>query len=80
MTTKQDTKIADLQKDTVQLNGTQPMATDYGIKISNTDNWLRTVDGSTTGPSLLEDQIAREKVCSPFFCFVVTGILIKGYR
>lgn len=67
MTTKQDTKLADLQKDTVQLNGTQPMVTDYGIKISNPDNWLRTVNDSTTGPSLLEDQIAREKVHFPRF-------------
>lgn len=62
MTPKQDTKQADLQKDTVEVNGSQPLTTDYGIKVNNTDNWLRGVDGSTTGPSLLEDQIAREKV------------------
>lgn len=57
-----DPKQADLAQNTVEINPSQPMATDSGVKISDPDNWLRTVDGSHTGPSLLEDQIAREKV------------------
>ena len=60
--TSADTKLADLQKDTVDVNTGQHMTTDYGIKISNLDNWLRVADDKHTGPSLLEDQIAREKV------------------
>lgn len=60
--TSTDTKLADLQKDTVELNNNQHMTTDYGAKISNPDNWLRVVDEKHSGPSLLEDQIAREKV------------------
>lgn len=61
--TSADPKLADLQKDTVELDNKKHMTTDYGIKISNPDNWLRVVDDKYTGPSLLEDQIAREKVC-----------------
>ncbi|KAJ6044676.1 uncharacterized protein N7446_002870 [Penicillium canescens] len=57
-----DGKFADLQKDTVELNSKQHMSTDYGIKITDPDHWLRVVDGKKTGPSLLEDQIAREKI------------------
>ncbi|OGE48747.1 hypothetical protein PENARI_c026G07932 [Penicillium arizonense] len=57
-----DGKFADLQKDTVELNSKQHMSTDYGIKITDPDHWLRVVDEKKTGPSLLEDQIAREKI------------------
>ncbi|KAJ5309101.1 hypothetical protein PENANT_c020G10551 [Penicillium antarcticum] len=57
-----DGKFADLKKDTVELNGKQNMTTDYGIKISDPDHWLRVADEQKTGPSLLEDQIAREKI------------------
>ena len=55
-------KYADLQKDTVDIQDKQHMTTDHGVKISNPDQWLRVVDEKKTGPSLLEDQIAREKV------------------
>lgn len=57
-----DGKHADLQKDTVDVYAKQHMTTDHGVKISNPDQWLRVVDEKKTGPSLLEDQIAREKV------------------
>lgn len=59
-----DGKIADLQKDTYELNDKTHMTTDYGIKISDTDHWLRVANEKNTGPMLLEDQIAREKVRS----------------
>jgi catalase len=62
-----DGKIRDLEKDTFEINDKQHMTTDYGIKISDPDHWLRVGDNSYTGPSLLEDQIAREKVRS--ICF-----------
>lgn len=57
-----DGKFADLQKDTIEVNDKQHMTTDNGVKISNPDQWLRIVDEKNLGPSLLEDQIAREKV------------------
>jgi catalase len=60
-----DGKFADMQKDTIELNDKDHMTTDYGIKISDPDHWLRVADEKKTGPMLLEDQIAREKVCSP---------------
>lgn len=59
-----DGKAADLAKDTVDIDTKQHMTTDHGVKISNPDQWLRAVDDKRTGPSLLEDQIAREKVDS----------------
>jgi len=61
-TSVEDGKFRDMAKDTVELNGKQHMTTDYGIKISDPDHWLRVGSNSNTGPSLLEDQIAREKV------------------
>jgi catalase len=58
----EDGKFADMQKDTVDVHAKQHMTTDYGIKISDPDHWLRVADDKSTGPSLLEDQIAREKI------------------
>lgn len=58
----EDGKFRDMEKDTTELNGKQHMTTDYGIKISDPDHWLRVGNNSNTGPSLLEDQIAREKI------------------
>lgn len=58
-----DGKFADMAKDTVDVHAKQHMTTDYGIKISDPDHWLKVVDEKKTGPMLLEDQIAREKVC-----------------
>lgn len=56
-------KRIDLEHDTANINMKQPMTTDHGVRVENTDQWLRVVDDKHTGPSLLEDQIAREKVC-----------------
>ncbi|PKY05614.1 catalase-domain-containing protein [Aspergillus campestris IBT 28561] len=56
-----DAKQADMKNETVELSN-QPMTTDYGIKVSDPDHWLRVVDEKRTGPSLLEDPIAREKI------------------
>ncbi|KAG2414948.1 catalase A [Aspergillus terreus] len=57
-----DKKVVDLEPDTVNVHTDQPMTTDHGVRISNTDNWLRAVDNQHSGPSMLEDQIAREKI------------------
>ncbi|WEW61490.1 catalase 1 [Emydomyces testavorans] len=58
----EDKKIKDLEKDTTDVHKPGTITTDSGTKVTNTDNWLRAVDDHRTGPALLEDQIAREKI------------------
>ncbi|CAA7265326.1 unnamed protein product [Cyclocybe aegerita] len=59
----QDTvKVKDLRTDTVECTPSSGLTTDHGVKVADTDNWLKVSDGSLAGPSLLEDQIAREKI------------------
>ncbi|EER29949.1 Catalase A, putative [Coccidioides posadasii C735 delta SOWgp] len=58
----EDKKIKDLARDTSDVHAPVTLTTDHGTKVSNTDNWLKAVDDHRTGPSLLEDQIAREKI------------------
>ncbi|KXN82631.1 Catalase A [Leucoagaricus sp. SymC.cos] len=57
-----DPKGRDLRRDTVDVTSESGLTTDHGVKISDTDNWLKASDGQYTGPSLLEDQIGREKI------------------
>ncbi|KAK9234006.1 catalase [Lipomyces kononenkoae] len=57
-----DKKAADITRDTVAVKHGKFITTDHGVPVHNTDNWLRVVDGHHSGPSLLEDQIAREKI------------------
>ena len=57
-------KIKDLQRDMIDIHSSQPMTTDFGHKIANTDNWLKIASDKSTGPHLLEDQQAREKASS----------------
>lgn len=60
--TSKERKVVDLERDTANIHTKQPLTTDHGVRVENTDQWLRVVDDQHTGPSLLEDQIAREKV------------------
>ncbi|KAI0662540.1 catalase [Cubamyces menziesii] len=62
--TGQTAKVADLQKNTIDpaSKPTKGLTTDHGVFISDTDNWLQATNGARPGPSLLEDQIAREKI------------------
>ncbi|KAA1468521.1 catalase [Dentipellis sp. KUC8613] len=58
-------KDADFKRDIVDVNeGNNYLTTDHGVKVSDTDNWLRVVNphGKSVGPNLLEDQLAREKI------------------
>lgn len=55
-------KLVDLSRDTINVHTNEPQNTDNGVLIENPDNWLKVVDERKTGTSLLEDQIAREKV------------------
>jgi DNA-binding ferritin-like protein len=62
-------KIADLKKNVKDSHSKQHQTTDYGIKVADLDHWLKVVDeeNDKVGPSLLEDQIARERVCTLLF-------------
>ncbi|EKM83082.1 hypothetical protein AGABI1DRAFT_53795 [Agaricus bisporus var. burnettii JB137-S8] len=55
-------KLRDLKNATIDLTNESGLTTDHGVKIPDTDNWLKVSDGQHNGPSLLEDQIAREKI------------------
>ncbi|KAG1885603.1 catalase-like domain-containing protein [Suillus subluteus] len=59
-------KVVDLQRDIQKPQADQPrLTTDHGVKVADTDNWLKIIGSESkkkNGPSLLEDQIAREKI------------------
>lgn len=58
-------KLADLAKDTVNAEDSNArITTDFGVKISNTDDWLTASTEERQGPQLLEDFHGREKVRS----------------
>ncbi|KAH7927367.1 catalase-domain-containing protein [Leucogyrophana mollusca] len=61
-TTTSSKKVDDLQRDIQEPVAGGGLTTDHGVKVSDTDNWLKVTDGHKSGPSLLEDQIAREKI------------------
>lgn len=70
-TASSNKKMVDLEGVTANVHTKQAMTTDHGTKMENADNWLKADDGKRTGPSLLEDQIARERVCR--FSFIIEG-------
>ncbi|KAF5521399.1 Catalase-1 [Colletotrichum aenigma] len=57
-----DAKQAQLAENTVEHGPKAQMTTDFGAKVNNTDDWLRVTTNDKTGPMLLEDPIAREKI------------------
>jgi hypothetical protein len=57
-------KIKDLHREMIDVHSSRAMTTDFGQKVSNTDNWLKIATEKSTGPHLLEDQQAREKASS----------------
>ncbi|KAI0724260.1 catalase [Cerioporus squamosus] len=62
--TGQTAKVADLKQATIDpaKEDTKGMTTDFGVHISDPDNWLQVTNGASPGPGLLEDHIAREKI------------------
>lgn len=60
-------KLTDLAKDTYHYSEDKNarITTDFGTKISNTDDWLTASNDDHVGPSLLEDFHGREKVSTP---------------
>jgi catalase len=56
-------KIVDIKKDFIQQTDKDRITSEFGVKQSNTDNWLSASTSERKGPALLEDNFAREKVC-----------------
>ncbi|CAP68257.1 uncharacterized protein PODANS_7_4240 [Podospora anserina S mat+] len=55
-------KVADLQKETKEMSDKARLTTDYGVKQTSADDWLKIVNNDKTGPMLLEDPFARERI------------------
>ncbi|KAI0024625.1 catalase-domain-containing protein [Xylariomycetidae sp. FL0641] len=55
-------KIAQLEQVTSTVETSDRITTDWGVKQGNTDDWLRVTTEDETGPMLLEDAAAREKI------------------
>ncbi|KAF2211764.1 hypothetical protein CERZMDRAFT_68474 [Cercospora zeae-maydis SCOH1-5] len=56
-------KVADLEKNTKNVFDPQNrITTDYGVRQHNTDDWLKVHSEEKTGPMLMEDHAAREKI------------------
>lgn len=61
--TMEGAKLADLKRDTKDYHDPKNrLTTDYGVKQENTDDWLKIATEDKTGPALLEDHAAREKI------------------
>jgi catalase len=59
-------KVAQLAADTKDVHDKSwKMTSDYGVKQSNTDDWLAVASEDKQGPQLLEDHFGREKVSFP---------------
>ncbi|KAK0711763.1 catalase-like domain-containing protein [Lasiosphaeris hirsuta] len=55
-------KISDLSQDTKEMSEKDRLTTDYGVKQTNPEDWLKVVSEDKTGPMLLEDSFARERI------------------
>ncbi|KAI0129135.1 catalase [Xylariales sp. AK1849] len=55
-------KTAQLSRDMTEATPDDRITSDYGVRQGNTDQWLRIVNENGTGPTLLEDSFAREKI------------------
>ncbi|KAI1396029.1 catalase [Hypoxylon fuscum] len=55
-------KVADLDNVSQTVSPNDRITTDFGVKMGNVDEWLRVVKDDKTGPMLLEDSHARERI------------------
>ena len=55
-------KVSQLDNLTQDVTKDDRITSDFGVKQGNTDDWYRVTNNDTTGPMLLEDSFAREKV------------------
>ncbi|KAF2017729.1 catalase-domain-containing protein [Aaosphaeria arxii CBS 175.79] len=63
MSSGQSAKVADLSKVTKDVfDKNNRITSDFGVKQTNTDDWLKVASEDKTGPMLLEDPFAREKI------------------
>ncbi|KAF2189195.1 catalase-domain-containing protein [Zopfia rhizophila CBS 207.26] len=63
MSSRHSKKIADLASDTKDVHDkSRRITSDFGVKQTNTDDWLKVASEDKTGPMLLEDPFAREKI------------------
>jgi len=63
MTSGTSQKVADLAPNTKDVHDDKwRITSDYGVKQTNTDNWLSASREDKNGPLLLEDPFAREKI------------------
>ncbi|KIH92432.1 catalase [Sporothrix brasiliensis 5110] len=62
--TSANAKFDDLARNTHEISESATLTSDYGVHQANNDSWLRIVDNENgrSGPSLLEDPFAREKI------------------
>lgn len=58
----QDSKVKDLAQDMSEPDKNDRLTTDYGVKQTTADDWLKVVSEDKTGPMLLEDPFGRERV------------------
>jgi hypothetical protein len=56
-------KINDLAQETKEMTSSARLTTDYGVKQTSADDWLKVVSQDKQGPMLLEDPLGRERVC-----------------
>lgn len=57
-----NTKTADMKPEIREPSSSVPLTSDFGVKSTNHDIWLKASTGDRTGPALLEDNFGREKV------------------
>lgn len=57
-----EAKAAQLEHDTVEPTKDSRITSDFGTKQASTDDWLKVNNEQQTGPMLIEDPFAREKV------------------
>lgn len=57
-----DAKQRDLERNTKDMSSKDRLTTDYGVKQTTADDWLRVVSNEQNGPMLLEDPFARERI------------------
>ncbi|EMF14529.1 CAT2 catalase [Sphaerulina musiva SO2202] len=56
-------KLTDLQRDSKNVfDSSNRITTDFGVRQNTTDDWLKVHSEDHTGPMLLEDHAAREKI------------------
>jgi catalase len=59
---KENGKVKDLKRDFRDMDQSDRMTNDFGVRQGNTDHWLTVTNRDHTGAMLLEDHFGREKI------------------